>query len=110
MTITELNRNIPQRERKIRAYSKSIKRVKVTFQVQVYTIDMSSLVNQWADLELSKANKLFKILTYNEKDRKTLLALRPAKYRYQLIRFQSSGYLGGIILGSSREVIQDVSV
>ncbi len=108
--LKSLNQNIEGKNRKIKSTYRSMKRVRVYFLVQTYTLDMSDMVYESPECTIAKATKIFKVLTHTEAERAKLLSIRPAKYIHQLVRIQTGGYVGGIILGGSRQVIETYTI
>ena len=108
--LKELNSNIPAKTAEIRQYSKAVKRVRVYFQVQVYKADMSDIAYMSDELTAAKAKKIFDTLTYTPSERAKLLSIRPAQHCIQLVRIQTGGHVGGIILGGSREKVDEVII
>ncbi len=106
--LNELNRNIEGKNRKIKSTYKSMRKVRVYFEVQVYSLDME-LVFQSDEFDSKRAKSAWKALTNTPAERAKLLTLRPAKYKYQLVRIQTGGYVGGIILGGSRSVVEELT-
>ena len=100
MTIKELNTNIKAKNRKIKSIYKSIKRVKVYFKVEVYSKDFSECLYETNDLDDKTAKAVWAELLASEHYKDAIK---------QLVRCQSSGYVGGIILGGHRDVIQNVT-
>lgn len=107
--LKSLNINIEAKDRKIKSTYKSMKRVKVYFQVQIYNLDKSELVYQSNDFTSVQAKRAWNALTHNDAERTKLLTLRPAKYVYQLVRIQTGGYVGGIILSGHRDMLQELT-
>lgn len=105
--IRELNSNISSKNARIKHTFRSIKKVRVYFAIQVYKLDMSDMVLELSELKSFKSK--WKTLTHTDAERVKLLTIRPAQYRYQLVRIQTSGYVGGIILGGSRTVMEDLT-
>lgn len=98
--LASLNSNIPAKNRKIKSIYKSMKKVKVYFKVEVYSKDMSECLYETNDLDSKTAKAVWNELLASEK---YMDAVK------QLVRYQSSGYVGGIILGGHRDVLQNVA-
>jgi hypothetical protein len=97
--LKELNSNIQAKDRKIRKSYPSMKRVEVYFKIEVYSKDFSEILYESNDLNHTLAKKVWAELMSSE---------RYMDCVKQFVRYQSGGYVGGIILGGSREVIQNV--
>lgn len=100
MTIKELNTNIKAKNRKIKSTYKSMKRVKVYFKVEVYSKDFSECLYETNDLNDKTAKAVWAELLVSEQYKDAVK---------QLVCYQSAGYVGGIILGGHRDVIQNVA-
>lgn len=108
--LKSLNTNIESKNRKIKSIYKSMRKVRVYFQVISQDIETLEIAYQSDELTLPKAKKAFKTLTHTATEREKLLSIRPAKYITKLLRIQTGGYVGGIILSGHCDVIETVTV
>ena len=106
MNLKELNSNIPAKNRKIKSTYPSMKRVRVYFVIRVWTLD-GTLITESKDLRAAQVDKAWLNTVNTPEERKTLLSMRPAKYHYTLTRVQTSGYVGGIVLSGSAELVEE---
>ena len=90
--LNDLNSNIPAKNRRIKKCYPTMNRVRVFFRVQVN--HGGECVALSKELTASQAKRLFDSLD---------LSLGSDA---QLVRIQTSGYVGGIILGGSRDVLE----
>lgn len=93
--LKELNRNIAGKNRKIKSTYRSMQRVRVYFVVDIIqTSDNCPIATSVEFKTAEAAEKLFAFVSISD------------GYTYQIRRIQTSGYVGGIILGGSSEVIK----
>ena len=97
--LKDLNSNIQAKDKKIKSIYKTMKRVRVYYAVQVYNKETFEMVYESEELTRAKAEKVMKeaVDKYN------------SDFVKQLVRVQTGGYVGGIILGGSCTVIQNVA-
>jgi hypothetical protein len=95
--LKSLNTNISAKNKHIRSTYKSLKRVRVYFIVRVYDKDTFEPTYESSELKSNIAKRVFESAC-NEYIDSHLVK--------QLIRVQTGGYVGGIILSGNSEVIQ----
>lgn len=98
--LKELNSDISGKDRKIKAVYKTMKRVRVYFQVKVLDMESCEIIYETEELKSFKlAQKLYEA-AITEYSGKTV----------RLYRIQTGGYVGGIILAGRCETLQTSDV
>ena len=93
--LKELNKNITQKNNKIKSTFKTMKKVKVYYEIQITNRETYAIEHVSSQLTQKQA-----VAAYNEACNTYATSI------VQIVKIQSGGYVGGIILGGSAEIVQ----